>query len=84
MRDGVSAPFRVEAGPATDQKEELEMATVRDPVCGMDIDPDSASGTEEFDGTNYYFCSSACLERFSEGESGGGSGGCPTGAKPRS
>lgn len=40
------------------------MATVHDPVCGMDIDPATAAGSEEFEGTTYYFCSPSCLERF--------------------
>jgi YHS domain-containing protein len=48
-----------------DRKEE-KMATVRDPVCGMDIDPATAAGSEEYQGTTYYFCSQSCLERFSE------------------
>jgi Cu+-exporting ATPase len=36
----------------------------RDPVCGMDVDPTSAAGTEEYEGKTYYFCSQSCLERF--------------------
>jgi len=45
-------------------KEEDEMETVRDPVCGMDIDPASAAGSEEYEGSTYYFCSQGCHERF--------------------
>jgi Cu+-exporting ATPase len=56
-------PMHVEVGTGTDRKEE-EMATVRDPVCGMDIDPASAAGREEYEGTTYYFCSQGCHERF--------------------
>jgi Cu+-exporting ATPase len=37
---------------------------VRDPVCGMDVDPESAAGSAEHDGRTYYFCSQGCLERF--------------------
>jgi YHS domain-containing protein len=47
-------------------EEEEEMATVRDPVCGMDVDPATAAGSEEYQGTTYYFCSAGCLERFRE------------------
>jgi P-type Cu+ transporter len=47
-----------------DREEDREMATVRDPVCGMDIDPATSAGSEEFEGTTYYFCSPSCLERF--------------------
>jgi Cu+-exporting ATPase len=47
-------------------REEEEMATVRDPVCGMHVDPATAAGSEEYQGTTYYFCSAGCLERFRE------------------
>jgi Cu+-exporting ATPase len=45
--------------------EPKEQTTKRDPVCGMDVDAASAAGTEEYEGTTYYFCSQSCLERFS-------------------
>ncbi len=38
--------------------------TVRDPVCGMDIDPASAAGKSEYKGQTYYFCSSGCKKAF--------------------
>ncbi|MBU2609137.1 MAG: heavy metal translocating P-type ATPase, partial [Chloroflexi bacterium] len=44
--------------------EEEAMTTVKDPVCGMDIDPNSAAATEEYKDKTYYFCSSACHEKF--------------------
>jgi Cu+-exporting ATPase len=40
------------------------MATVKDPVCGMEIDPKTAHASEEYEGQKYYFCSAACHERF--------------------
>ena len=40
------------------------MATVKDPVCGMDIDPDGAAATAEYKGQTYYFCSAACHDKF--------------------
>jgi len=40
------------------------MATVKDPVCGMEIDPASAAATSEYEGTTYYFCAVACKEQF--------------------
>ncbi|MFY9588400.1 MAG: heavy metal translocating P-type ATPase [Actinomycetota bacterium] len=46
-------------------KKEDTMATVHDPVCGMDIDPATAAGSMEYEGKTYYFCSTSCLERFS-------------------
>ncbi|MCE5186216.1 MAG: heavy metal translocating P-type ATPase [Planctomycetaceae bacterium] len=35
-----------------------------DPVCGMSVDPQNAAGTYQFGGTDYYFCSTRCLEKF--------------------
>ena len=40
------------------------MATVKDPVCGMEIDPKEAAATSDYEGTTYYFCAIACKERF--------------------
>ncbi len=37
---------------------------VKDPVCGMAIDAESAAGTSEFEGKTFYFCSPACQEKF--------------------
>jgi len=37
---------------------------VKDPVCGMDVDPAGAAGSEEHSGNSYYFCSKGCLEKF--------------------
>jgi Cu+-exporting ATPase len=41
-----------------------------DPVCGMDVEPESAAGAWEYEGTVYYFCSLGCLDRFREDPSG--------------
>ena len=41
-----------------------------DPVCGMTITIDAAAGAWEHDGTTYYFCSVACLERFRQDPTG--------------
>ena len=40
------------------------LARVRDPVCGMDIDPAAAAGRSEFAGTTYSFCSVSCKQKF--------------------
>ena len=37
---------------------------VKDPVCGMEIDPKSAAGKTEFLGETYYFCSPGCKKSF--------------------
>lgn len=38
--------------------------TVKDPVCGMEIDPATAAGTSEYKGQTYYFCSAGCKKSF--------------------
>ena len=37
---------------------------VKDPVCGMMVDPQKAAGKVEQGGNAYYFCSTRCKERF--------------------
>jgi Cu+-exporting ATPase len=39
-------------------------STVKDPVCGMDVDPSEAAGAHVHEGQTYYFCSTHCLEKF--------------------
>ena len=36
----------------------------RDPVCGMEVDPESAAGRSEYEGRTYYFCNRACKKKF--------------------
>ncbi len=38
--------------------------TVKDPVCGMHIDPATAAGKSEYKGQTYYFCSPGCKKSF--------------------
>ena len=35
-----------------------------DPVCGMDVTPESAAGTSEYKGVTYYFCAPGCKRSF--------------------
>lgn len=37
---------------------------VRDPVCGMDIEPSEAIATRAVDGETLYFCSERCVRQF--------------------
>lgn len=39
---------------------------VKDPVCGMEIEPEDAVATSEHEGETYYFCSRDCKESFDE------------------
>ncbi|MEO7229387.1 MAG: YHS domain-containing protein [Candidatus Limnocylindrales bacterium] len=46
-------------------KEVAKMADkVKDPVCGMEIDPAQAAATEVHEGQTFYFCSQACHDTF--------------------
>ncbi len=37
---------------------------VKDPVCGMEVDPKTAGGKSEYKGQTYYFCSLGCKKSF--------------------
>jgi Cu+-exporting ATPase len=39
-------------------------ATVKDPVCGMRVDPATATAGTVHEGQTYYFCSLACRDQF--------------------
>lgn len=36
----------------------------RDPVCGMDVDEQTAAATAEYQGKTYYFCAPGCKKAF--------------------
>jgi Cu+-exporting ATPase len=38
----------------------------KDPVCGMDVNPEQAAGTSEYQGQTYYFCSPSCKQQFDQ------------------
>jgi Cu+-exporting ATPase len=60
----VAGPVRVEVGERARARKEETMATVKDPVCGMEIDPSTAAASEEYEGQTYYFCSKSCHDSF--------------------
>jgi len=37
---------------------------VIDPVCGMEITPEDAAGSYQYQGQQFYFCNESCLEQF--------------------
>lgn len=39
---------------------------VKDPVCGMTVDPMSAAAAAVRDGSTYYFCSASCRDKFEQ------------------
>jgi len=38
----------------------------KDPVCGMDVDPQKAAATSEYKGVTYYFCAPGCKRQFDQ------------------
>lgn len=46
--------------------QEVTMAMVKDPVCGMMIDDKNAAGSSEYQGKRYHFCSKDCKQEFDE------------------
>src|SRR5579863_7608702 len=38
--------------------------TFKDPVCGMNVKPESAAGMETYQEQTYYFCSQGCATKF--------------------
>ena len=41
-----------------------DASLVRDPVCGMNIDPATAVASEQHEGITHWFCSAACRDQF--------------------
>lgn len=39
---------------------------VKDPVCGMTVDPNHAKAAAVHDGRTYFFCSTSCREKFEQ------------------
>lgn len=37
---------------------------VKDPVCGMSIDPDKSKAASVYQGLTHYFCSTSCRDKF--------------------
>ncbi len=50
--------------PSTGADASDRRVLARDPVCGMNVDPETAAASIEHDGRTIYFCCRRCLERF--------------------
>ncbi|THG31022.1 heavy metal translocating P-type ATPase [Naasia lichenicola] len=50
--------------PHPDSPPAGQTALVTDPVCGMNIDPETAAATRKLDGATFYFCSIGCANAF--------------------
>jgi YHS domain-containing protein len=65
MNEGIE--MDLDDGRITFQRESTREASStlqKDPVCGMDVSPAEATGSREYRGTTYYFCSSGCKKDF--------------------
>lgn len=52
---------------AVPRRDDMAKTTVvKDSVCGMDIDIDSATAKSEYKGQTYYFCCQSCKTKFDE------------------
>ena len=49
---------------ASDSKVRLTAGTVKDPVCGMNVNPETAQHKAIVGGQPYYFCSAGCRTKF--------------------
>ena len=45
---------------------ERQPSSVRDPVCGMEINPQHAAATTAYQGQTFYFCRVQCQEQFDQ------------------
>ena len=46
--------------------DEQAVNEVRDPVCGMMIEPQDAVSSQEYKGQTYYFCNPGCKRKFDQ------------------
>ena len=56
----------VEARPSETSRKEVKPVAekVKDPVCGMEIEPKQAAAKTQYQGKTYYFCSPGCKVAF--------------------
>jgi YHS domain-containing protein len=47
----------------------MSMEKVRDFVCGMEIDKEKSTGSFDYQGKTYHFCSERCRDDFSKNPS---------------
>ena len=53
-----------------------------DPVCGMEVDPESASASSRVGGQVFYFCSDSCKRRFDASQCRSGLANSPVNSRP--
>jgi len=61
----IDSESRMKLAPQNTEPATAKSTTVKDVVCGMDVDPDSPSTLKvQRDGKTYYFCSDQCRKSF--------------------
>ena len=63
-RFGSSGPASVSGGDHSHEYSIESPHSVKDPVCGMNVDPHTAKHRADHAGRPYYFCSAGCREKF--------------------
>lgn len=53
-------------GSCCSHKPTVKTQVVKDPVCGMDVDPSDSAGSVDYKGVTYHFCSEHCVAAFKE------------------
>ena len=56
--------FGKKSGTGKSVKTEAAPVKVKDPVCGMSVDPKTAPAKSEYMGQTYYFCNPGCKKTF--------------------
>ncbi|MDE3074762.1 MAG: YHS domain-containing protein [Chloroflexota bacterium] len=64
LRDDLTFGWGPVATKPQTNKQERETAMVKDPVCGMEVDPEKSQHKSEYAGTIYHFCSGGCKRAF--------------------
>jgi YHS domain-containing protein len=59
---GSFTEYSVKLGKPNHPRKDFIM--VKDLVCGMDVDPKTATNKSEYNGKMYYFCSPGCKKDF--------------------
>lgn len=63
--DSIPTLVAIGSRPADgENRSKTDRTLVKDLVCGMTINPETAAGTVDYEGTTYFFCSRGCVEKF--------------------
>src|SRR3989442_525125 len=60
LRLGLLTPGASYGPPFASFTAKRSTAMIKDPVCGMEVDPETATAKTMYDGDRYYFCSESC------------------------